>query len=66
MCPLAKADGHDAPRLIDERVPSEAAVIGDIVIGFADGIEEPVIAHEPPDILDRGLRAGHLRGNGST
>ena len=55
MCPSAKTDGHDAPRLIDERVPSEAAVIDDIVVGFADGIGGPVVANEPPDILDWGL-----------
>jgi hypothetical protein len=30
-CPIAARDGHDFPRLIDERVPSVAAVIDDIV-----------------------------------
>lgn len=29
--PLAQADGHDAPRLIDEAVPGEAAVIDDVI-----------------------------------
>ena len=53
MCPLAHADGHDAPRLIDEIVPGEAAVVDDVVIGFEDAVREPVIAHELPDILDR-------------
>jgi hypothetical protein len=33
-CPIAASDGHDFPRLVDERVPGEAAVIDDIVEGF--------------------------------
>ena len=27
MCPMAQADGHDAPGLIDEAVPGVAAVV---------------------------------------
>jgi hypothetical protein len=38
MCPLAHADGHYAPRLIDEIVPGEAAVVDDVVIGFEDAV----------------------------
>jgi len=30
-CPVAMRDGHDFPWLIDERVPSIAAVVDDIV-----------------------------------
>ena len=33
MCPLPQPDGHDAPRLVDELVPGEAAVIDDVVVG---------------------------------
>jgi hypothetical protein len=36
--PVAACDGHDFPRLIDEGVPSVAAVIDDIVEGFEDPI----------------------------
>lgn len=53
MRPLAEADGHDAPGLVDELVPSLAAVIDEIIVGFEDAVGEPVVAHELPDILDR-------------
>jgi hypothetical protein len=35
-CPIAASDGHDFPRLVDQRVPGEAAVIDDIVEGFEE------------------------------
>jgi hypothetical protein len=44
-------DGHDFPRLIDERVPGEAAVIDDIVEGFEDPVREPVLSHELLDVF---------------
>ncbi len=47
------ADGHDRPRLIDELVPGVAAVIEDFVVGFEDTVEQPVIAHELPDVFGR-------------
>jgi len=50
---LAQAEGHDAPRLIGELVPREAAVVDDILVGFEDPVRQPVVAHELPDILDR-------------
>jgi len=53
MCPLAHADGHDAPRLADEVVPGEATVVDDVIVGFEDPVGEPVVAHELPDVLDR-------------
>ena len=53
MRPLAQSDGHDAPRLIDEPVPCEAAVINDVVVGFVDAVRQPVVAHELPQVLDR-------------
>ena len=54
---MAHADGHDAPRLIDEPVPSMAAVVDDVVVGFEDAVRQAVIAHElmgwtPPDGID--------------
>jgi len=50
--PLAQADGHDAPWLLDEPVPGEAAVIDDVVVGFEDAVRQPVVAHELPKVLD--------------
>ena len=34
--PIAQTDGHDAPGLIDEPVPSRAAMVDEIVVGFED------------------------------
>ncbi len=53
MCPFAQSDGHDGPRLIDEFVPSIAAVIEEVFVGGEDAVGEPIVAHELPDILDR-------------
>lgn len=53
MGPVTHAKGHDAPGLIDKAVPSEAAMIDDIVVGFEDAVRKPVVAHELPDVLDR-------------
>jgi hypothetical protein len=44
MSPLTRSDGHDAPRLIDEFVPSKAAVIDDVVVGFEDGHLQKLLA----------------------
>jgi hypothetical protein len=43
-------DGHDLPRLVDECVPSVAAVVDDIVEGFENSVRQPVLPHELPDI----------------
>jgi len=53
MCPVAQADGHDAPRLVDEFVPGVAAVIDDVALGVEDAVGQPVVSHELPDVLDR-------------
>jgi len=53
VCPLAQTDGHDAPGLIDEPVPSRAAMVDEIVVGFEDVVREPVVAQELPDVFDR-------------
>ena len=50
---MAQSDGHDAPGLIDELVPSVAAMVDEIVVGFEDAVREPVVAHKLPDIFDR-------------
>ena len=52
MRPLAQSNGHDAPGLIDELVPSLAAVVDKIIVGFEEAVGEPVIAHKLPDIFD--------------
>lgn len=44
--PCAQADGHDAPRLIDEAVPCVVAVIDDVVLISEHPAGEPVVAHE--------------------
>jgi len=36
--PFPAADGHDVPRLIDEFVPSLAAMVDDVVIGCEDPV----------------------------
>ena len=38
-------------RLIDEHVPSVAAVIDDVVEGFENSVRQPVLSPELPDIL---------------
>src|SRR5680860_1161954 len=61
MGPVAQADGHDVPRLIDELVPGVAAMIEQVVVGLEDPVRQPVVAHELPDVLDR----VQLRADGS-
>ena len=36
MGPVAEAEGHDAPRLIDEIVPRCAGVIEDVFVSLED------------------------------
>ena len=63
MCPVTQADGHDAPRLIDEGVPGMAAVVEQVIIGYEDPVGEPVVAHELPEVFDR-VQFGALGGSG--
>jgi len=49
------------PRLIDELVPSLAAVVDDVVVGGEDAVGEPVFTDELPDILYR-VKLGAFRG----
>ncbi len=53
MRPVPHPDGHDAPGLIDELVPSLAAMVEDVVVGLEDPVRQPVVAHELPDVLNR-------------
>ena len=41
--PIGVIDGHDPPGLIDELVPSLAAVVDEIVVGTKDAVREPVV-----------------------
>ena len=63
MRPLAQSDGHDAPGLVDELVPSLATMIDEIVVGFEDTVGEPVVAHKLPNVLDR-VELGAFRRQG--
>ena len=53
MCPIKHTDGDDGPRLIDKFIPSVAAMVEDVVVGFEDAVREPVVTHELPDVFDR-------------
>ena len=53
MGPIAEADRHDGPGLVDELVPGMAAVIEDGAIGGEHPVGKPVIAQELPNVLDR-------------
>ena len=43
MSPSAVSNGHDAPGLTDQAVPSMAAMIDNLVVGFEYAVGEPVI-----------------------
>jgi hypothetical protein len=57
MWRLAHFDGHNAPWLADEIVPSEAAVVDDFLVGLEDSARPIVITDELPQNLD-GVRLG--------
>src|SRR5437764_15450058 len=46
MCPIAQANGHDCPGLVDQLVPGIAAVLDDVVIGSEEAVREPVVVDE--------------------
>ncbi len=54
MGPVAQSEGHDRPGLVHEPVPSIAAVVEDVGVGGEDPVRQLVVAHELPDVLDRG------------
>jgi hypothetical protein len=49
MRPVAQANGHDHPWLIDQLVPGVARVVEDVAIGLEDPVGQPVVAQELPD-----------------
>ena len=63
MGPIAQADGHDPPGLIDELVPGRTAMVEEIVVGCEDAVREPVVAHELPDVFLR-VEFGAFRRQG--
>ena len=71
MRPLAHADGHDTPRLIDEVVPGEAAVVDDVVVGFdpkggeANILFDSQLSRMNCQTFSTGLSSGHRGGSGN-
>ena len=57
MRPLPQSDGGYLFRLSGEVIPSLAAGLHDVVIGFEDGVGEPGVAQELPDVFD-GVQLG--------
>jgi hypothetical protein len=53
MGPVAQADGHDAPGLIDEFVPSGTAVVEKVFVACEDAVWQPVVAQELSDVFNR-------------
>ena len=63
MGPIAKADGHDPPGLIDEVVPSLAAMADDVVVGFEDSVLRSQLSRRNCQTFSCGLSSGHFAGN---
>lgn len=59
--PFSASDCHHAPWLIDELVPSLAAVVDDVVAGCGYPARQPVVVHELPNVLNR-VALGALSG----
>ena len=55
-CPVASRDGHNLPGLVDEYVPSVAAMVNDIVEGF-DEVLKATQASAPCAGYSRGFFA---------
>jgi hypothetical protein len=51
--------------LIDERPPSVAAVVENVVEGFKDAVRQPILTHELPDV-SWGLSSGERGGSGKS
>jgi len=63
MSPITHSEGHDAPGLSDELVPSVAAVVDDVLGGLEDAIGEPIVAYELPGVFGR-IELGRLGRQG--
>jgi hypothetical protein len=64
MSPLAQTDGHDAPRLIDELVPGEAAVVDDVIVRFEDALDSQ-LSRMNCHTFSTGFSSGQRGGNGT-
>jgi hypothetical protein len=64
MRPVSYSDRRDEPHAINQFVPTEAAMVDDLVVTFEDPVGEPVVAHELPDV-STGLSSGDLDGKGT-
>ena len=58
---MAQSDGHDSPGLIDEIVPSLAAVVDEIVVGFKDAVGEPAAISTRCRFIASVLQVGRIR-----
>ena len=57
MRPVPQSDGGYLFRLSGEVIPGFAAGLHDVVVSCEDGIGEPVVAQELPDVFD-GVQLG--------
>ena len=64
MGPVAKADGRGPPGLIDEVVPSLAAMVDDVVVRFEDSSLRASCRARNCQTFSCGLSSGHFAGNG--
>ncbi len=63
MRPFAASDGHDVPRLIDEFVPSLAAMVDDVIWDVNTRLESQ-LSRMNCQMFSTGFNSGHLGGNG--
>jgi hypothetical protein len=61
MRALRHADGHDAPRLVDERVCGLAAVVAMVSQAVKTWVESP-LSRTNCQMFSTGLSSGHLAG----
>ena len=62
--PLAMADGHDFPGLVDQPVPGIAAQCDDLVVGAEHPIGQPVVARRNCQTFSTGFSSGDRGGRG--
>ena len=65
MCPVAEADGHDGPGLVDEPVPGVATVGEDVVVGHETRFESQ-FSRMNRQTFSTGLSSGDRGGSGSS
>ncbi len=65
MWPFSVPERDDFPGPSDELVAGVAAMLDDIVVAAEDAVGEPVVAHEPPGVLER-IELGRRWRQGTT